>query len=109
MYAGDGFENADGLKQHAGGQCDVRLAAHHVDDPSGIGAPEKARMELPGGRIMMSAPVPRDRSAISPSTPLLTPTSVRIMVTCTPIAIALSRVRTGRCFRFSKTRRLTNY
>src|SRR5512142_127480 len=69
---------------------------------------ENVNPALSGGRMRMSAPVPLERAAMSPSTPRLTPTRVRISVTSTPIAITLSKVRTGRCFRFSKTRRWIN-
>src|SRR5512142_198800 len=69
---------------------------------------ENVNPALSGGRMRMSAPVPRERAAMSLKTPRLTPTRVRISVTSTPIAITLSRVRTGRCFRFSKTRRWIN-
>src|SRR5512143_954592 len=69
---------------------------------------ETLNPEPSGGRMMISAPVPRDRDAKSSSTPRLSPTRVRIIVTSTPIATILNKVRTGRCFRFSKTRRWIN-
>src|SRR5579884_2751513 len=65
--------------------------------------PLSPMMELPGGRTRMSAPTPRERRAWSSSMPRLRPTSVSTMVTCTPMAMVLSSVRTGRCFRFSTT------
>ena len=68
--------------------------------------PLKLSATEPGGRTIMSAPTPRDRFAISCSVPRLNPTRVSTMVTCTPMAKALKRVRIGRCLRFSRTRRL---
>ena len=65
--------------------------------------PPEAMIEPPGGRIRISAPTPRARLACSFSIPSLKPTSVSTIVTWMLMAIMPSSVRTGRCFRFSKT------
>src|SRR3984957_16577683 len=65
--------------------------------------PPETMMEPPGGRIKISAPTPRARLADSLSTPWLKPTSVRTIVTWMPMMRMPMSVRTGRCFRFSKT------
>src|ERR1700744_6133187 len=64
--------------------------------------------DVPGGRKKMSAPVPRARRADSCNVPLLTPTSVRIMVTSTAMARMLNAVRTGRGARLAKVSLLSN-
>jgi len=68
--------------------------------------PLKENTELPGVRITISAPTPRARCCASSTIPRLSPTRVSTMVTCTPMARALTSVRTGRLRRFSITSRL---
>ena len=68
--------------------------------------PENPKKMLLGGRIVMSAPVPRDaigdiaQHALADADQRQNHGDLE-----TPMANALRRVRTGRCLRFSKTRR----
>ena len=64
--------------------------------------------EAPGARTRISAPVPRARRADSCRVPLLTPTSVRIMVTSIAMARTLSNVLTGRCARLANVSLVSN-
>ncbi len=79
--SGDGIEVGQRSAPDSGGQRHVRLLADESTIFCGMVGPDMLRMELSGGRTRISAPVPRERSAMSPSMPRLTPTSVRIIVT----------------------------
>ena len=69
----------------------------------GIGELLPLAKELPGGLTMMSAPTPRLRCCESSIKPWLTPTSVRMSITGTPMSRTLSNVRNGRKQMFSQT------
>ncbi len=60
-------------------------------------------MEASGERTIMSAPMPRVRTVVSSTKPRLSPTSVSMRVTGTPISKMLKMVRVGRWARFVAT------
>ena len=81
IHASGVVEQIRSEDERAGGDGDVRLL---VDEAGMILPsiwPPEAIIELPGGRIRISAPTPRARLACSFSIPSLKPTSVRTIVT----------------------------